>query len=223
MISSFLARHHARLAISLLIGAAVALLVPDGTSMRLRAVFGWDGVSLSYLGFALWMLWSASSANVLRNRSAQDDQGKWMILILVILASFISLIAIGALLSDFKNLPPGVGQWHLAEGALTVLLSWLMMHTIFAVHYTHHFYGDTDLTDSEYQLRGGLQFPGNETPLFSDFFYYSFVIGMTCQVSDVQITARPMRQLSTVHGILSFLFNTIVLALSVNIAAGLVS
>jgi uncharacterized membrane protein len=100
---------------------------------------------------------------------------------------------------------------------LTLLLSWLFTHTLFAVHYAHAFY-----TDQAADCPPGLMFPGKqEDPDYWDFLYFSFVIGMTSQTSDVQVSSRPWRRLALAHGLLSFLFNAVVLALCINLLAGL--
>jgi uncharacterized membrane protein len=103
--------------------------------------------------------------------------------------------------------------------SLSMLASWTLTHTMFALYYAHHYYGTGDADHAD---RGGLQFPGEPTPDYWDFFYFSFVIGMTCQVSDVQVGSRPMRRLVLIHGVLSFFFNAVILALAVNfLASGL--
>lgn len=91
------------------------------------------------------------------------------------------------------------------------------MHTVFGMHYAHNFYGDSE----NRAARHGLDFPGEPDPDYRDFTYFSFVIGMTCQVSDVQVTSREMRRLVLIHGVLSFVFNTVILALTVNIVSSL--
>jgi uncharacterized membrane protein len=99
----------------------------------------------------------------------------------------------------------------------TILLSWIFAHTVFAVHYAHDYY-----TDLDRKRDPGLSFPGDDdTPDYWDFMYFSFVVGMTCQVSDVQVTRDHWRRLVLAHGVISFLYNTIVLALSINLTAGL--
>ena len=102
---------------------------------------------------------------------------------------------------------------------LAVVASWLLVHTTFAIHYAHFYYGDPD-GKGPLEERGGLQFPGDAPPDYWDFMYYSYVVGMTCQVSDVQVTLHHMRRLTLIHGVLSFFFNTGVLALAINILAG---
>jgi len=100
----------------------------------------------------------------------------------------------------------------------TIVCSWFATHTMFALHYAHRFYRDDPRTP-EADATGGLNFPGDESPDYWDFLYFAFVIGMTSQVSDVQVTSRPLRRLVFWHGILSFIFYTVILALSINIVA----
>jgi uncharacterized membrane protein len=107
-----------------------------------------------------------------------------------------------------------------ALSAAAILLSWMLVHTLFTLRYAHHYYADAH-TKAEGQTVGGLLFPGDENPDFLDFAYFSFIIGMTCQVSDVQISSRAIRRLALVHGFITFGFNTAIVAMLVNIVAGL--
>ena len=100
---------------------------------------------------------------------------------------------------------------------ITIVLSWLFVHTIFALHYAHEYYGER--RDG---IIGGLDFPGDKEPAYWDFLYFSLVIGMTSQVSDVSITSKVIRRIAAVHGVLSFFFNVTVLALTVNIVSNLI-
>ena len=108
----------------------------------------------------------------------------------------------------------------LCFAAPAVLASWLLIHTVFTLHYAHVFYRSKQEADVE-GLGGGLIFPGGDKPEYEDFAYFSFVVGMTCQVSDVNVTSCSMRRLTLLHGLLSFVFNTAILALTINILAGL--
>src|SRR4029453_8050715 len=143
---------------------------------------------------------------VIRRRAAVEDEGQWAILVLTVVAALASLAAIFAELGSAGRRP---GQ--VAPAAVTILLSWAFIHTIFALHYAHEFYDETD--------GGGLIFPGKDAPDYWDFIYFSFVIGMTSQVSDVGITSKRIRRTAAAHGIVSFIFNAALLALTVNIAA----
>jgi uncharacterized membrane protein len=108
---------------------------------------------------------------------------------------------------------------HLLLALATVVLSWLLMHAVFGLRYAHNFYGDSE-TDAE-EHAGGLEFPGNAPPDYRDFAYFSYVIGMTCQVSDVEVSSRAMRRLVLLHGVLAFGFNTVILALTINTVSSL--
>ena len=130
----------------------------------------------------------------------------------------ISLAAIIGEFANTNNMPRAQRNLHVILVAVTLFVSWLMTHTSFAFRYAHEFY-ETDPSGTD--ITRGLEFPGEKRPDYLDFMYFSLVLGMTFQVSDVQITARKFRRLAAVHGLLSFLFNTIILALTVNIAAGL--
>lgn len=139
-----------------------------------------------------------------------------MIFAVAIAAAAASLVAVAVLLR--KTGEPDASQIALRIVLVggVVLAAWLLTHTMFALHYAHNFYGDGPKPGPD--DRGGLQFPGDAgDPDFQDFLYFSLVIGMTCQVSDVQITGRHMRRLASLHGVLSFLFNTVILAITVNL------
>jgi len=127
-----------------------------------------------------------------------------------------SLAAVVAELGVASQAPGGASWTEVALGMVTILLSWAFMHTIFALHYAHEFYGEGRDTKV-----GGLVFPGTGEPDYWDFLYFSLVIAMTSQVSDVQISSRSIRRLATIHGAISFFFNLTVLALTVNMVSNL--
>jgi uncharacterized membrane protein len=160
-----------------------------------------------------------SAPQKMRRSAKAQDESRLAILILVVASACTSLLAIGFMLKDNKGLPAAILTLHIMLSGVTVLCSWLLVHTMFALHYSHYYYRDESETTSE--GTGGLDFPSEQQPDYWDFLYFSFVIGMTCQVSDVQITSRPIRRLALVHGILTFFFNTVILALSISIIAGL--
>lgn len=135
-------------------------------------------------------------------------------------AACASLIAVGFVLHTNKVNPQPHAWLHLALALFAVAMAWSLTHTVFGLRYAHTFYGDSDDPDADEHARG-LDFPSEPMPNYMDFAYFSFVIGMTFQVSDVQITSREMRQLVLVHGILSFAFNTVILALAINTASSL--
>ncbi|HTL64630.1 MAG TPA: DUF1345 domain-containing protein [Pseudolabrys sp.] len=209
-----LARIHARLLISAVIGVAVTL-ASSTTDWRLatRMLTGWDvGVGL-YL-IATYLLVSRSTINEIRHRAAIHDEGAAALLVLTPAAAIASLAAI---VVEFGSAESAAGWAELAFGMGTILLSWLFLHIVFALHYAHEYYGER----SDDQI-GGLKFPGQQSPDYWDFVYFSFVIAMTSQVSDVAITSKVIRRVATVHGVLSFFFNVSVLALTVNMVSNLI-
>jgi uncharacterized membrane protein len=191
--------------------AAIALLfaICREWSAATKLLIGWDlGLAL-YLALACEMAARADLGHI-RSRAAMQDEGALALLLLPVAAAVASLAAIFAELviakgSDWRGL-------HVALAIVTITLSWTFIHTIFALHYAHDYYGQGHRAN-------GLQFPGNDKPDYWDFAYFSFVIGMTFQVSDVAVTNRAIRRLVWAHGILSFAFNTAILALTVNLAS----
>jgi uncharacterized membrane protein len=172
---------------------------------------GWDIFAALYLILVYIMMLRSAHHNI-RNHAIMQDDGRFLILIVTALGAFASIAAI------VFELGSGHGGSGLAIAALTITLSWAVVHTAFALHYAHDYYGD--------DTPGGLQFPSGDKSQHADywdFVYFSFVIGMTAQVSDVGITDKIIRRTATVHGIISFVFNTALLALTVNIAASAIS
>jgi uncharacterized membrane protein len=204
-------RARPRLFISALVVLLVIALAPADWWIATRLLTGWDvGIGL-YLVLALRMMGLADVRRI-RLRARLQDEGQFTILTLTAAAALASLGAIVALLgmSGGNDREP----IHLLLGVVTILLSWTFTHIMFALHYAHEYYDEND------GQGGGLLFPGDlKEPDYWDFVYFSFVIGMTSQVSDVAITCRPIRHTVSAHGIISFIFNVTLLALTVNIAA----
>ena len=201
---------HVRLIIAIAIGIAACLVLPGSWSWVTRMLVGWDAGMVSYLvAVAVMMLRTADHAPQQR-AATQEDEGAVAILILTVLTAAVSLGAIFAELAQIQSSDPTYG-YHVALAVGTVLLSWAFTHTIFALHYAYDFYGEGRRAE-------GLKFPDDDKPDYWDFIYFAFVIGMTFQVSDVQVTNKGIRRLVTAHGMVSFLFNTTVIALMVNLA-----
>ena len=209
-----LLRLHIRLVLSILLGAVVvaaSYAVDWRASTRLLA--GWDAGCILYLALAARTMSRATVAEI-RRRAAIQDEGAFIIPLLMAAAAIASLIAIVGVIGKTSS----ADAWEqLALGMLTIVLSWLLMHTIFALHYAHEYYGER--RDDQV---GGLKFPGNQAPDYWDFLYFSFVIAMTSQVSDVMITSKVIRRVVNVHGVLSFFFNFAILALTVNMISNLI-
>jgi uncharacterized membrane protein len=200
-------RARPRLFLSILLGLVIVLFTPADWRLATRTLAGWDIAVGVYLLFAVRLM-TGCDANHIRRRAAFQDEGRFTILVLVVASALASLVAILAELSGANRALP-----QLTLAGATILLSWTFMHTIFALHYAHAYYGEKAAKG------GGLSFPNEETPDYWDFVYFSFVVGMTSQVSDVAVTSRPLRRLVGVHGVISFIFNVTLLALMVNIAA----
>jgi uncharacterized membrane protein len=203
---------HKRLFISVAIGLAVMLALP-ATPMT-RVLIGWDTGVLIYLVAAAMVMSRCSTVAHMKSNAAAQDEGAWAILILTAAAGMASLFAIFAELAALERSDPHYGI-YVALAIGTVVLSWTFIHTIFALHYAHEFYGAGE-------HKNGLRFPGDGQPDYWDFIYFSFVVGMTFQVSDVAVTHKSARRTVVAHGALSFFFTTAVVAMAVNIAASII-
>jgi uncharacterized membrane protein len=208
---------HRRLLIALVVAGAVAFALPAILPPSARLAIAWDSAVLAFLALTWWVVQSCPPERM-RQTVLANDQGRVAILAFVLLAVGASLAAIFFLVQRAKDTSAGPPVGQVALAVLTIVCSWLLTHVMFALHYAHRFYRDDPRTP-EADATGGLGFPGHEAPDYWDFLYFSFVIGMTAQVSDVQVTSRPMRRLVLWHGMLSFAFYTIILALSINIVA----
>jgi uncharacterized membrane protein len=212
----------ARLYIAFVVGLVCfgVMLIPDiSVPDALRPALAWDLTAVAYLIPTIAIARDPDRARM-RKRAKAIDIGPWELIAIVTLAGAFSLFAVAGVLERAKALQDFERALHLGIGVLTVFLSWLTLHVIYAVHYAHLFYDPAERKDDG-QVLGGLEFPGTKEPDYWDFVYFSFVIGMTCQVSDVDVTARHMRHLVTAQGVIAFIYNTVIVALAVNIAAGL--
>jgi len=194
--------------IALAVGIVVFLcLYLTKLELVTRLLIGWDAFAALYLVLVYTMMLQSEHHSIRKHAVLQDD-GRFLILLLTGLGAFASMAAI------VFELGARHGGAGLALATLTITLSWATVHTAFALHYAHDYYGDS--------TPGGLQFPSGDQSDHADywdFVYFSFVIGMTAQVSDVGITDKIIRRTATVHGIISFIYNTALVALTVNIAA----
>ena len=188
---------HARLFVSAAFGVAVALaLIALPWRIPTRILLGWDIGVLLYLVLSYRTAAHASVATI-RQRAAINDDGA---IALLVLATGAALASLAAVLIELGHAP---GWYQVALGVSTILLSWTFWHWIFALPYAREFYGA-----SAEKHAGGLLFPGKEDPDYWNFLYYSYslVVAMTAQVSDVQVTSKTIRRLTTVHGVTSFFF-----------------
>jgi uncharacterized membrane protein len=204
-------RSHPRLFMAAVLGLLVIAVDPARARASVRLLLGWDIAVVFYL-LAVYTMVARADLSSLRQRAAHEDEGRLILLVLTVGAAMASLGAIIAELGVMHHSGEGAAL-HLALATSTIALSWAFIHTMFALHYAHEFY-------TEGRGRGGgLRFPGSGEPDYWDFVYFSFVIGMTSQVSDVAVTERRIRRIVAAHGAVSFVFNAALLALTVNIAA----
>jgi uncharacterized membrane protein len=202
-------RTRPRLFLAVALGILVGLVLPSDWRVTTRLLVGWDAAVALWLAMA-FMAMAKSDIDRIRRRAALLDEGRLTILAMTAGAALASL---GAIVAELGTKDSGHQPAHLALAVVTIALSWAFTHMIFALHYAHEFYIEARYED------GGMAFPGKEKPDYWDFAYFSLVIGMTSQVSDVAVTAKGIRRTVMVHGVVSFFFNATLLALMVNIAA----
>lgn len=217
-LADLIGRHDARhnLALGLTAGVVVFFLSVSYLQFARALIASWDAFAVIILALD-WLTILTTSQRKIRERAQQQDLSLLLIFIFVVITACAALFAAGFLVSVKKNQMGAHFIIHLLLTLLTVIFSWTLVHTVYGFRYAHTFYGNSDEPGVD-RHAGGLIFPGNRPPDYFDFAYFSFVIGMTCQVSDVQITSRRMRRITLAHSILSFGFNTIILALVINIA-----
>lgn len=211
---------HPRLLGSILFAGLVALLLPSWMRLSTRILCVWDAGMVPFLGLT-WLVMLQATPEVMRRSAQRQDEGRLVILSLITASACASLLAIGFVLKAGTMVPGNLFVLHLTLVLITIVGSWLLVHTIFALHYAHAYYQPDDRHSATGDA-GGLDFPSDWDPDYWDFLYFSFIIGMTSQVSDVQVTSRMIRRLTLLHGVLSFFFNTAILAMSINIIAGLI-
>jgi uncharacterized membrane protein len=204
-----------RLAVALAVAGFAFLAQPASISWHTRAVASWDLGVLAYLCLAWWLI-ARADAGVTRDHALGQDQSGYIIFLFVVGAACASIVAIGFVAGTISELAFWPRAWHLALTVDALISSWLVIQTVFAFHYARRYYAILRRTPS---AQPELVFPGGGEPDYLDFAYYSFVVGMTSQVSDVAVRSHRMRRLTLIHGVLAFLFNIAVLALSINIIA----
>jgi uncharacterized membrane protein len=206
-----------RLFICALVGAVAGGFIPSSIPLHgiTRLIISWNiGACLYLLLAARMMFWSTHER--MRTRALQQDDGRIVILALVVAAAVISVCAIVAELAVVKDMQGVVRYAHIGLTILTLLSSWAFTQVMFALHYAHDYYSAV----SRGHL-GGLEFPGEHAPDYGDFLYFACVIGTSGQTADVSFSSRTMRRTGLVHCVLAFLFNTTLLALTINIASSL--
>ncbi|MBV8911896.1 MAG: DUF1345 domain-containing protein [Acetobacteraceae bacterium] len=201
-----------------LIGVFALLLLPGRLGWAARAVCAWDIGAISLLAlFATILLSEGDDERMARNAAAQQE-GEWTVFGITLLGVVVSFAALTHVLGLAKDMQGLERKLYIATVAATLFLSWLVTQVVFALRYAHEYY---ERPVGASRVDGGLEFPGGLPPDYWDFLYFAMVLGMTFQVSDVQITSRKLRRLAVAHGLIGFLFNAVIIALTVNIAASL--
>ncbi len=202
------------------VGAAlIATLILLSTRMEgtTRLMIGWDVFSFCMILMSVITTLSLCPQQI-RVLAGHEDESKAVVFVIVLIATFCSLAGVLLLLGN-------KGNWMLSKGLETfiyiigVTFSWILLHTLFMYRYAHFYYGDHATLKG--QIAGGLDIPNETHPDYFDFAYFSFVIGMTFQVSDIQISSKNIRRIALLHGLLSFVFNTVIVALTINVVVEL--
>ncbi len=196
--------------LSTFVGCGAVLIMPSSAAWTVRAMVGWDAMAATWL-LQSWAILARSNAERTERRANDEDPGGAAVFLLAVLSSLFSLFAATLVLREVRG--HAGGELWLALALLSVALSWALTHTVYAFRYAHLYYRG--------KVNGGLVFPGTERPDDLDFAYYAFTLGMCFQVSDVQITASKIRRSSLLHALISFLFNTTILALALNLVSQL--
>lgn len=213
---------HLPATLRLLAGAAVGVaawaLCPAHYHILSRLVVGWDAFGITALAL-IWVSIYTADTERIRAVASAEDLSRLLSFVFVLVAAGASLLAVVLLLGISHNLPPATLARHIALSGVAVATSWLLVHTVFTLRYAHMYYdAGPDGKDV-----GGLDFPGDEKePNYLDIAYFSFVVGMTAQTADVSISGRNIRRLALLHGLISFTFNTALVALVINGVAGII-
>ena len=204
-----------RTAIFFMVAAVAPFVVPARYQSATRFLVGWNIAVTLYLA-SVWAMMLRDSVEGMRRRADDQDVGALAALLLTVAAAVASLFGIAAELSNAKELPSHARLAHVALAGSTVFLSWFLVHTVFALHYAHDYYIQTRRTTPP------LMFPDKTLrPHYWDFLYFSFVIGAATATADVSIASSGIRRVAMAHSILSFFFNTTILALAINVGASL--
>lgn len=200
-----------------LVGGVLAAAVPLPANWAFRGLFGWCVGVCIYLTLAWWLCVRFDAKRTRARAQAQDEPSVVLFLILLF-ATMACVAAITALMQQSHDLSGMERGFHIGLSVFALAVSWLFIQTIFTFRYARRYYQEEQQGEPD---GPGLEFPGGLDPDYFDFLYYSHVVGMTSQVSDVQVTSREMRRLTLLHGVLSFAFNMLIVALSINVVAGL--
>jgi uncharacterized membrane protein len=206
-----------RFVVAMVLGGAVYAWLPNTWAQHevTRAIVAWNAGAVLYLLLSAKMMFGSTHERM-KHRALQHNTGRFMVLSLVVTAALLCLAGIVAELSLAKDLPVSLKIEHMALAGFTVFSTWSFTQVMFALHYAHEYYMATAGA-----VNGGLDFPGGHAPDYADFLYVACVIGTSGQTADVSFTSRNLRRIGLVHCVLAFFFNTTLVALTINIASGL--
>jgi uncharacterized membrane protein len=208
----------------LFVAAAVAIvayvLLPGELRVATRALMGWNVGSLFFIAMIVTMMIRSPRASI-RRHAAEEDERNWVLLLIAVMAGAFAMAAIVWELGPVKDMTGATKAEHLALVGITIFSAWTFIHIMFALHYAGEYYARSVAADGSSGFRGGLAFPNENEPGWDEFIYQAFVIGCACATADVNATTSSMRGACLAQGIVAFFFNTIILALTINIGAGL--
>lgn len=201
-----------------IVAAILALYcAPQTLTLSARLVVGWVAGAIVYLVLAAYLM-STCASGMIEERAAAEDETRFVFMILILLAIATSFAAVVALIGEAKAAEYPTKAIDIALAGIAIFASWLVMQVLFTLHYAHDYYRAVE--DSG-EISRGLEFPKDDQPDYWDFFYFTTSIGATSQTSDVSITSKAARRLATVQAVMSFVYNTTVVALAINLASGL--
>ena len=216
-----------RLALALLAGVSAALVAPALLGTLARVVVGWVGFAATDLTLILLGMWQADTEDI-RRVASSEDLPRTQAFVLVVGAAMASMGAVVGLMGSVKGLSKDLRVLHVVLSIAAVVLAWTLVHLVFTLRYAHTYYNADDDTGQD---TGGLIFPDDQgddkgpklTPNYLDFAYFSFIIGMTAQTADIGISNRSLRRTSLLHGLIAFIFNTVIVALTIGTIGGLIN
>ncbi|MBH8568556.1 DUF1345 domain-containing protein [Microvirga sp. STS02] len=216
-----------RLALAIIVGVAAALLAPHLLGTLARVVVGWVGFAATDLALIILGMWQADTDDI-RRVAASEDLPRTQAFVLVVGAAMASLGAVVGLMGSLKGLSKDLREVHVILSVAAVVLAWTLVHLVFTLRYAHSYYDADEDTGLD---TGGLVFPDDQgqdkgpklTPNYVDFAYFSFIIGMTAQTADIGIGNRGLRAAALLHGLIAFIFNTVIVALTIGTIGGMLN
>jgi uncharacterized membrane protein len=208
-----------RLLIGALVGIVAYFAIPLQMREATRALIGWNAGAWTFIVVVAHMMLT-STHETIRKHAHQEDEQPATLLIIAVLSAAAAMAAIVWELGPVKDMHGLSKGLHLALVGATVLSAWAFTHLMFALHYAAQYYVEDGSEDDN--VRGGFLFPDCDSPGWGEFCYEAFVIGCACATADVNVTSRDVRFVCLIQGIVAFFFNTIILALTINIGAGLI-